>query len=96
MMRWHVRLSFWFLGGFMNDDKNLAKDPIVAAHIVGAESVVRENRRLEAYQRAFGRIADQAYWVPLFTYPAHYVYAKGIIFSPPGDGVLRLFDVKWQ
>lgn len=84
--------SFWSL----NADKNMAKDPIVAAHIAGAESVVRESRRLEAYQRAFGRIADQAYWVPLFTYPAHYVYAEGIDFTPPGDGVLRLFDVKWR
>ena len=47
---------------------------------------------LEALQR----IAEQAYWAPLFTYAKYYAFNKDLDFTPHVDDIARFWLARWK
>lgn len=79
----------------LETDRNLARDPAVAQWVADAEKTRDKERRRELYSSALKRIADQAYWVPLYVYPQNYIVNERLIFPVPRDGLPRLYGTRW-
>jgi peptide/nickel transport system substrate-binding protein len=48
------------------------------------------------YKLALERVADQAYWVPLYKFSLNYMVSNDLVFDAPPDGMPRLFLAKWK
>ncbi|WP_187775960.1 ABC transporter substrate-binding protein [Salinicola corii] len=80
----------------MNTDRNLAQDPLIAKLVASAERTQVKETRRQLYSRALKRIADQAYWAPLYVFPQNYVVNKRLGFPVPSDGLPRLYLTHWR
>ncbi|WP_022664052.1 ABC transporter substrate-binding protein [Desulfospira joergensenii] len=79
---------------FEADD--LAMDPKVRDSLVEGDSSIDPEHRKAVYSKALKRIADQAYWCPMFTYVSNNCYAKDLNFTPYPDAVPRFFQASWK
>ena len=52
--------------------------------------------RMENYKKALDRISDQAYWIPLSSWPVVYAYAKDLDFTLYTDKLPRFWEAKWK
>ncbi|SMF64230.1 peptide/nickel transport system substrate-binding protein [Tistlia consotensis] len=52
--------------------------------------------RKEAYSKALHRIADQAYWLPLWSYPYTYAYTSDLNFTPTSDEIPHFAQASWK
>jgi peptide/nickel transport system substrate-binding protein len=84
--------GYWFK--FSNDDS--ARDEQVKEWLETADTTVQPEKRKEFYKKALQRIAEQAYWVPLFSYVSNYAFHKDLDFRPYPDEVPRFFQAKWK
>ncbi|MCP4719241.1 MAG: ABC transporter substrate-binding protein [Desulfobacteraceae bacterium] len=75
---------------------DLARDPAVRDMLVEADSSIDEAKRKKLYSDALKRIADQAYWCPMFTYVSNNCYSKDLNFTPYPDAVPRFFKASWK
>lgn len=48
------------------------------------------------YTKALQRIAEKAYWAPMFTYPLNYAMTKDLEFTPDVDEVPRFVNARWK
>ncbi len=80
----------------LDTDRNQSGDEKVAALIEAASSTYDEAEREKNFHAAFKRIAEQAYWVPLYTFSINYAVSNEVEFSPPRDGMARLYELKWK
>ncbi|WP_210421392.1 ABC transporter substrate-binding protein [Rhizobium sp. R693] len=76
--------------------QDYAQDKVVAGDLQAGGTTVDEGARKAAYSRAFNRIADQAYVVPLWSYTVSYALSKDLKFEPTPDELLRFFDMAWN
>ena len=81
---------------FKFEKVDFAMDPQVRDWLNEGDTSVDPKVRKEAYSKAMKRIAEQAYWVPLFSYVANYAFSKDLAFSPHVDAVPRFFLAKWK
>lgn len=79
---------------FEADD--LSRDPVVRDLLIEGDSSIDPERRKAVYSKALKRIADQAYWCPMFTYVSNNCYTKELAFTPYADAVPRFFLAKWK
>jgi peptide/nickel transport system substrate-binding protein len=79
-----------------DSSRNYSGDAAVSETMVAAERYVDPDRRLELYREALTRIADQAYWVPLYSYTQNYLVSTELAFPVPKDGVPRLWRAHWK
>jgi len=79
---------------FEADD--LSRDPIVKDLLMEADTSIDMPKRKKLYSDALKRIADQAYWCPMFTYVSNNCYSKDLAFTPYPDAVPRFFQAKWK
>lgn len=70
-------------------------DALIAALAKGDGSVDRKVREA-AYAEALKRIADQVYWLPLFTYNVNYAYNADLEFTPSADEIPRFYRTRWK
>ncbi|MGM0584335.1 MAG: ABC transporter substrate-binding protein, partial [Pseudomonadota bacterium] len=84
--------SQFFKHGALDD----ARDPQVKEWLDIADSATDPAVRKEHYSKALKRIADQAYWAPMFSYNTNYVFTKEVAYTPTPDEVLRFVDMEWQ
>ena len=65
---------------------------------VGADSVSHEYYLVSDRNRypALKRIADEAYWCPMFTYVSNNCFSKDLDFTPYPDAVPRFFQAQWK
>jgi len=77
-------------------DRNLSGDAEVAKLVLAAEQTMDEAKRAELYKQALTIIADQAYWVPMFTYSQNYLINPGLDFPLRADGLPRLYEASWK
>ncbi|WP_340108976.1 ABC transporter substrate-binding protein [Pikeienuella sp. HZG-20] len=84
--------SQFFKLGQMDD----ARDEQVKAWLDIADVSTDPEVRKENYSKALKRIAEQAYWAPMFSYNTAYVYSKDIDYTPTPDEVLRFTTMKWK
>ncbi|MCZ6558506.1 MAG: ABC transporter substrate-binding protein [SAR324 cluster bacterium] len=52
--------------------------------------------RAANYKKALTRIAQQSYWLPLYTWSINYAYSKELDFTPTTDEIPRFFHAKWK
>jgi len=79
---------------FEADD--LSRDPVVRDLLIEADSSIDTAQRKKLYSDALKRIADEAYWCPMFTYVSNNCYSKDLDFTPYPDAVPRFFQAKWK
>lgn len=80
---------------FTDTDRNMSRDAEVAKLVQQAEQTNDEQARADAYSAAVKRIAEQAYWAPLFTYSVNYLSSPNLDFPVPLDGLPRLYQTQW-
>jgi peptide/nickel transport system substrate-binding protein len=81
---------------FLHGPDDLTKDPEVKKLIEEADGINDPDKRKAAWQKVLARIAEEAYWVPLFTYAKYYAYSKDLDFTPTPDEIPQFFAAKWK
>ena len=77
-------------------DRNLSGDEEVAELVLAAEQTMDQAKRKEIYDQALKIIADQAYWVPMFSYSQNYLVNPELNFPLRPDGLPRLYEASWK
>ncbi len=85
-------VSQYFKHGELDD----ARDDAVLAELDIADSSTDPEVRKEHYRTALQRIADQAYWAPMFSYNTNYVSTAEVSYTPTADEVLRFHTMTWN
>ena len=81
---------------FKLEYNDFAQDTQVRDWLQEGDNSVDPSQRKEVYTKALKRIAEQAYWVPLFSYVANYAYTEDLVFTSQPDAVPRFFLSKWK
>ncbi len=81
----------WFEGS--SDDH--AQDKKVIGLLKAGNTTDQEVRK-KVYKEAFERIADQAFWLPLFSWSYNYAYTDQLDFTPSADEIPRFWNAKWK
>jgi peptide/nickel transport system substrate-binding protein len=84
--------GYWFK--FTSDD--YARDEKVRDWLQEGDNNIDPAVRKENYKKALQRIAEQAYWLPMFTWVSNYAFSKELDFKPYPDEVPRFFLAKWK
>ena len=84
--------SVFFKGG--KDD--YARDPEVIAALDEGDTVTDPEVRKAAYSRALNKIADESYWLPLFSYNTNYVHDTNLNFTPTPDEIPTFYGASWK
>ncbi|MEP1649474.1 MAG: ABC transporter substrate-binding protein [Paracoccaceae bacterium] len=77
-------------------DRNMSGDAALAELVLSAEQTTDQAAREEIYSDAIGKIADEAYWAPLFSYSANYLLSPELNFPLDPDGLPRLQNSSWN
>ncbi|MGX1500143.1 peptide/nickel transport system substrate-binding protein [Labrenzia sp. MBR-25] len=81
---------------FKFGDQDFARDEEVKTWLDTGDKSVDEKVRKENYSKALKKIAEEAYWIPLFSYNSNYVFSKDVAFTPTPDEIVRFFDMSWK
>ncbi|WP_420403932.1 ABC transporter substrate-binding protein [Nisaea sp.] len=81
---------------FTHGKDDLALDDQVKAALDKGDTTVDPAARKKAYSEALNRIADQAYWLPLWSYNTNYAFSTDLDFTPTSDEIPRFFTAKWK
>jgi len=73
-----------------------ARDEGLIADLTTGDNSVDRDERLAAYSRALRTIADNVYWVPLFSYNVNYAFNDRLEFVPNPDEVPRFYTTRWK
>jgi len=79
---------------FQPDDD--ARDPQVRDWLDEGDSTIDVEARKAVYKKALQRIAEQAYWAPMFTWVSNNCMNKDLDFTPYPDAVPRFYRAKWK
>ena len=82
-----------FFGGTGDD---VARDPVAIPLLKEAAATVDQTVRKENYAKALQRIADQAYWVPLWTYSVNTAQNKDLELKLEPDEFAQFYKARWQ
>lgn len=80
----------------MDSDRNMSGDEALADLVLSAEQTADQEQRKAIYSEAIGKIADEAYWAPLFSYSANYLVSPQLDFPLDPDGLPRLQNSSWK
>ena len=86
-----ITSAFFKFGPF-----DTARDGRVKEWLDIADSSIDPGKRKEYYAKALRRIADRAYWAPLFSYNTNYVFTKDLNYEPTTDAIPRFFQMSWK
>ncbi len=75
---------------------NKSRDPDVMKWLALADTTMDRAKRREAYKKALIKIAEEVYWIPLWTYSLTYAMGDKLAFTVDGDEILRFFNAKWK
>lgn len=84
--------GFYFQGA--PDDQ--ARDAAVDQAFRAAGATTDPAKRAADFETAYKRIADQAYWVPLFTMPINYAMSSDIDVPVPDDENVEFWNAHWK
>ncbi len=73
-----------------------AQDKQVKEWLDVADSSVDSEERKEYYSKALKKIAEEAYWLPLFSYNSNYVFSQDLEYAPTTDAIPRFFQMSWK
>jgi peptide/nickel transport system substrate-binding protein len=81
---------------FKNTPNDMARDSEVAGLLERGDRATDPQARIAAYTPAIRRITEQAYWLPMWTYPLTYAFNSQLEFQPSADEVPRFFLSRWK
>ncbi len=81
---------------FTHGPDDLTKDDKVKELLAVADNSIDPEKRKEFYKKAFSRIAEEAFWVPMVTYAKYYAWSKDLDFTATPDEIPRFFTAKWN
>lgn len=81
---------------FKHGSLDSTRDDQVLEWLDIADSSTDPEVRKENYKLALQRIADEAFWAPMFSYNTNYVFTKQVAYEPTADEVLRFVDMSWN
>ena len=81
---------------FLHGPDDITKDPEVKKLIDAADSQLDPEARRAAWQKVLDRIAEECFWVPLFTYAKYYAFSKDLAFVPTSDEIPQFYAAKWK
>lgn len=84
--------SMFFEGG--PDDT--ARDKEVQDWLKAGDVTIDTEARKAIYLKALRKIADQAYWLPLWTHNLNYAFTKDLEFVPSVDEIPRFYATSWK
>jgi peptide/nickel transport system substrate-binding protein len=74
----------------------MTHDPEVTKWFRAGDSSVDPQARLGNYTKAYKKIADQAYWLPMYTVNTNYLYSKDLDFKPTPDELPQFYNTRWK
>ncbi len=80
---------------FTLSEDDMAQDATVSDALLAASQTADSNVRMEKYDYAVRRIAEELYWLPMWTHPTTYAYAEALEFQSHPDENPRFFESKW-
>jgi peptide/nickel transport system substrate-binding protein len=81
-----------FFKGLADD---YARDEEVEGWLEIADTTVDSELREQNYSKALRKIADEAYWLPLWSYNVWYAFSNDLEFTPTPDEIPRFFKARW-
>jgi peptide/nickel transport system substrate-binding protein len=76
--------------------RNYSGDEELGKTILASVSTTSTVERRKHFSTALKRIADQAYWLPLYVDSQNFLLSNDLIFTQPGDGMPRLYSARWK
>ena len=92
MMDASASVSLYFKFGV--DD--YARDEEVKKLLEAADTSMDPEKRKELYAQALNRIADQAYYIPLYAYGRGYAFSKDFDYEVTPDEIAHFYLAKWK
>lgn len=86
-------ITTYFFNGGQDDTYD---DAEVQGWLKEGGATMDEAARKEAYAKALTKIAEQVYWVPLFTWPTNYATTKDLEWTPTADEIPRFYTASWK
>ncbi|MBO6638519.1 MAG: ABC transporter substrate-binding protein [Roseitalea sp.] len=80
---------------FKHSQDDFARDDDVLNWLEVADTTADEEARLENYSKALQRIADQAYWIPTWTFNRWYMFSSDLDFTPTVDELQHFYRARW-
>jgi peptide/nickel transport system substrate-binding protein len=71
-------------------------DPELAAWLEKGDTTVDPAVRKENYKNALSRIAEEVYWLPMFSYAKYYAFSKDLDFKPTPDEIPQFYSASWK
>ncbi|MFC6788741.1 ABC transporter substrate-binding protein [Methylobacterium komagatae] len=81
---------------FRGGEEDLTKDPEVITDLQTGDTSLDPEKRKAAYAKALGRIAAQAYALPMFSYATNYAFTSDLNFTAQPDEVPRFYAASWK
>ena len=81
---------------FTGSPDDLSQDKEVIDLINQANGTIDPDKRKATLYKALQKIADEAYWVPLFSYAKFYAYSKALDFKATSDEIPQFYKAKWK
>ncbi|MCD6430873.1 MAG: ABC transporter substrate-binding protein [Deltaproteobacteria bacterium] len=81
---------------FRFSKRDLTHDSQVRDWLEQGDTSIDRKVRLDVYHKALSKIADEAYWLPLFTWVANYAFSDELNFAAQPDAVPRFFLSTWK
>jgi peptide/nickel transport system substrate-binding protein len=81
---------------FSGTGDDLAKDKEVIPLLETANASMDRDRRKSDYSKALKIIADQAYWVPLWTYNVITAHNKDLNVTQNADEFIEFYRATWK
>lgn len=85
-------LGYYFGGGEMD----YARNEELSGWLSEAGRTTDPNARATLYEKAASKIADEAYFVPLFLYGRTYAYTSDLNFPATGDELAHFYRASWN
>lgn len=80
---------------FTLSEDDMAQDETVSEALLAAAQTADPDARMENYDYAVSRIAQELYWYPLWTHPTIYAHNSALEFQSHPDENPRFFEAKW-
>ncbi|UMY17946.1 ABC transporter substrate-binding protein [Methylobacterium organophilum] len=81
---------------FRGGEEDLTKDPAVIAALQAGDTGSDPEARKAKYAEALTRIAQEAYALPMFSYPSNYAFTQDLNFTAQPDEVPRFYAASWK
>ncbi|MCV0427693.1 MAG: ABC transporter substrate-binding protein [Roseibium sp.] len=81
---------------FRKGKDDYALDDDVADWLEAADNSIDVELRTANYEQALKKIADEIYWLPLWSYNTNYVYINELEFKPYPDEIPRFYAASWK